>query len=273
MRNIGILLFLTLFFISCQSLRMSNFIKNDTPNNRAIFKQDSRLYFVPLNEDRVDFYMQKSGTPKIYSLNDIQWDKYLLDPNSEDSETTDFLEDFGLEENNYGYKSAKDYFVSQYNEIFLKGMSGESLIISKYKPKAFNITKVDDSFFQNQNLSLKTIYSPLDSLSVSIYEPTDLDNFCRNFLQKYSDADFLIIVGKLYVTQNMFENDISLSPTDFSFSKGTIIFPKVIIDLKNNKIAGYHIGRSIINPGGFNTVRGTIETVMKADIKDFNFFF
>ena len=71
----------------------------------------------------------------------------------------------------------------------------------------------------------------------------------------------------------MFENDISLSPTDFSFPKGTIIFPKLIIDLKNNKIAGYHIGRSIINPGGFNTVRGTIETVMKADIKEFNFFF
>lgn len=275
MRNIVILILFTLFFISCSSSKMGNFIKNDDPsNNKVIFKKESKLYFAALNEDRIDFYMQKSGAPTITSLKDIQWEKYLIDQNSTDSETKDFLDEFGLMENNYGFKSAKDFFVSQYNEIFLKGMSGESLKLSKFKPKSFDISIVDDSFFQNQNLSTKTIYSPKDSLNVSIYEPTNLITFCQNFTTKYKDADFLIIVGKLYVTQDMFEDNVLFkSGTDFSFPKGTIIFPKVIIDLKNNKIAGYHLGRSILNPGAFNTVRGSIEAVMIIDTEEFNFFF
>jgi len=275
MRNIIILLLFTLFFISCSSSKMGNFIKNDDPSNKkVIFKKESKLYFAGLNENRIDFYLQKSGAPTITSLKDIQWEKYLLDPYSTDSETEDFLDEFGLIENNYGYKSAKDFFASQYNEIFIKGMSGESLKLSKFKPKSFDISIVDDSFFQNQKLSNKTIYSAKDSLNVKVIEPIDLDTFCKSFTTKYNDADFLIIVGKVYVTQDMFENNILFDfGGSFSFPKGTIIFPKVIIDVKNNKIAGYHIGRNVINPGAFNTVRGAIEGVMIIDTEELNFFF
>ena len=264
----------TLFFFSCSSSKMGNFIKNEEPSNKVIFKKESNLYYLPLNEDRIEFYMRKAGQTNILSLNDIQWDKYLIDSNSNEPDIRNFLDEFGLIEDNYGYKSAKDFFASQYTEIFLKEMSGESLKLSKFKPRSFNIFIVDDLFSQNQKLLTKTIYSPNDSLNVTVYEPADLNSFCQDFTINYPDADFLIIVGKLYVTQDMFEDNILFtSGTAFSFPKGTIIFPKVVIDLKNSKIAGYHIGRGVIIPGAFNTVRGAIEGVMIMDSEEFNFFF
>ena len=273
MKNFLILLIISVFIFSCSSSKMNNFLKYNDPNyNKAIFKKDIRLYFISLSQNQVDFYMQKVGAPTISIPKNIEWEKYLINPDSKDSETEDYLDEFGLSDDNYGYKSAKDFFASTYSEIFQKGMSGESQKLSKFKPKSYNITSLDNSYFQN--LPLKTIYSPKDSINLQVFEPKDLNSFCKSFKEKYNDANFLIIVGKIFVTQDMFENNVLFkSPTDFSFPKGTIFIPKVVIDLDNNQIAGYHVGNLTINPGGFNTVRGAIEAAMISDTEEVNFFF
>lgn len=273
MKNVFILLIISIIIFSCSGSRVSNFLKYNDPNyNKVIFKKESKLYFISLGQDQIDFYMQKSGAPTISTLNNIQWDKYLIDPTSKDSQTEEFLDEFGLNDDYYGYGSAKNFFAGTYSEIFQKGMSGESQKLSKFKPKSYNITSLDNSHFQN--LSLHTIYSPKDSMNLQVFEPQDLKSFCKSFKEKYSDANYLIIVGKIFVTQDMFENNVLFkSPTDFSFPKGTMIIPKVVIDLDNNQIAGYHVGKLTISPGGFNTVRGAIEAAMISDTEEVNFFF
>ena len=265
--------FLLLVIIISSCSRTSNFIKVNYPKgNQSLLNSDVSIYYIKLDTNGVSFHQGLST--QINDVKDIDLDNYLLDKNSE----KEFYDSFDLiDENNYGYNSPKEFFVSEYNKIFVQVMQGESLRKTRFAPKKLNIKTIERNIFEN-SLEKKYIYSPDDSLKVKVYEPNDIHNFCQQIKQKYPDANYIIISGNLYITKDLFERIknyqhynpfTGLSSITSSSSKGVIITPEVIIDVNNEQLSGYHIGSNVIDPI-IESIRTAIETAFVNDAMELN---
>jgi hypothetical protein len=254
-------------------------IKLDTSEkNKALFSRQSVIYFVTLDSNNVAFY--KGGKNDFNSISDINLNDYKISKEKDTVVYKEFCEEFGLmNNNNYGFSSPEAYFANEYNDIFERTMGGESLRMTAYVPKKFTLKKIDPNEAEGMNFQLKKISSPIDGLQVEVYEPIDSLLFYADFKKKYNDADFLVLVSNIYITNNILEmvknyshynlytggtTNLTTSVEDF------ILIPKTIIDIKNSRISGFHIGRNAFDPGIYDSDRTGIQSAMYYDVLELN---
>jgi hypothetical protein len=203
----------------------------------------------------------------------------MIDINEIRQDIKEYRENFALDELIDSMATTpQEYLANMYNEVFIKVMNGESLHLTKYSPNKYNTSELDINSFEDLSFNSKFIISPRDSLRVLVYEPENLELFCEHFLEKYNNAEYFIAIGNFYLTDLFKVKDYWSDPNtglqwSVSTSKGIFIIPKVVIDLKNKRIAGYHIGRSVIFPGTFESTKAELEDAIIIDTEEFNFYF
>lgn len=274
------LILLTLPFILLLSCtRTSNMIKLDSSEkNKAVFTMQSVIYFVALDSNNVAFY--KGRENEFNSIADINLNDYKISKEKDSLVYVEFCEEFGLiDNNNYGFNSPEAYFANEYDDIFERTMSGESMRMTAYLPKKFTIKTIEPNEAEGMNLQIKKIKSPIDFLQVEVYEPSDSITFYEDFQKKYPDADFLVLISNFYITNDILK--MVKSYTNYNLYTGGstslttsvedfILVPKTIIDVKNKRISGYHIGRNEFDPGIFDSDRTGIQSAMYYDVLELN---
>ncbi|HSW53936.1 MAG TPA: hypothetical protein VLH59_02500 [Ignavibacteriaceae bacterium] len=271
------LLVISILLLSCS--RTSNLIKlNSSENNKSVFSKESIIYFVKLESNNVAFY--QGGGNNFNSIADVELNDYKISKEKDSVVYKEMCDEFGLvDNNNYGFSSSEAYFANEYNDIFNRVMGGESLRMSAFVPKKFTIKTLDSKDVAGMNFHVKKISSPIDGLQVEVFEPTDSLTFYKDFREKYSDADFLVLVSNIYITNNILEmvknythyNLYTGGTTSLSSSvEDFILVPKTIIDIKNFRISGFHIGRNAFDPGIFDSDRTGIQTAMYYDVLELN---
>jgi hypothetical protein len=276
------LILIKFLFVGCASTKLNNFIKNNEPNNTSkIFKKDNAVYFAKLSPLQINFYKwnDKAKDKNQNTIAKLNLQDYLIDINEMNQDIKEYRENFALDElTDSMVATPQEYLANMYNDVFVKVMNGESLHLTKYSPNKYNTSELDINLFDSISFKSKFIISPRDSLRVLVYEPANLELFCEQFLQKYNKAEYFIVIGNFYLTDLFKVKDYWSDPNtglqwSISTSKGIFIIPKVVIDLKNKHIAGYHIGRSIIFPGTFESIKAELEEAIIIDTEEFNFYF
>lgn len=231
--------FLTLFNIShhqCQNVMSNSTLLNHntdkhTYNSKNIIKfyKDELLF-----TDSSCVYLESIDTAVI-----SYYDRGFKLNKSKSKELKiyeDIIDWFDLEKDDqYNYETPELFFANEFNKNFINGFreSNDRFL----KVMTFNRSELESYKVEVIKRELPTNPKKI----VELRQPTNLSEFCKEFLRKYPDADFVILNNGLDITRGTFDGYNPPFPPNSKKRACAIRIPRTIIDLNTAKIQAYFL--------------------------------